>query len=101
MTIFSVGQEKGGSRAESILACAQADRVVIQDFCPLAQSIEWQLGQQYMRERGSKVFISDSRPVPYVINNDGVASRNAAELLFVALTEAEKSQTLPASLFVL
>ena len=48
--------------ARAILAQAQASRTVIQDFCPLAQSLEWDLGQQYLRQRGNKAFLSDATP---------------------------------------
>jgi hypothetical protein len=42
------------SPAEQILAHAQAGREVVQDFVPLADSLEWELGQQYLRQRGKK-----------------------------------------------
>src|SRR6516164_5880302 len=56
--------------AQAILTRALADRPVIEDFRPFAESIEWQLGGQYLRERGNKAFLGDARPVPYLINND-------------------------------
>src|SRR5262245_28999175 len=65
--------------AEQVLARSQSGRAVIQDFVPLAESLEWQLGQQYLRDRGNKAFIGDLSPVPYVINNDGTLSAQAAE----------------------
>src|SRR5205085_6711763 len=80
------------STTELILAQAQSSRHVIQDFVPLAQSLEWDLGQQYLRQRGNKAFISDSSAVPYVINNDGTLSRHAAEVFFVSLVEADKAE---------
>ncbi len=49
-----------------VLAKAQSGRTVIQDFCTLAESLEWQLGQDYLRDRGNKAFIGDASPVPYV-----------------------------------
>ena len=76
------------SVAEQILTNAQDSRPVVQDFVPLAQSLEWELGQQYLKDRGSKAFISDASPVPFAINNDGNLSRNAAEVFFASL-EAE------------
>ncbi len=79
------------SLAEQVLAHAQAGREVVQDFCPLADSLEWELGQQYLRQRGNKAFISDAAPVPFVINNDGTLSRHAAEVFFVSLMEADKT----------
>ncbi len=86
---------------ESVLSKSQANREVIQDFIPLAESLEWELGQQYLRERGNKAFISDSSPVPFVINNDGTLSRNAAEVFFTSLGEAEKTSPLEPEIFVL
>jgi tetratricopeptide (TPR) repeat protein len=87
--------------AETILDIAQTDRPVIQDFCPLADSIEWKLGQRYWHERGSQAFLSDVQPVPYVVNNDGTLSRNAAEMLFAQLNAAERLGTLPLEIFTL
>lgn len=82
--------------AEQILSQAQSGRTVIQDFCPLAESLEWQLGQDYLRDRGNKAFISDASPVPFVVNNDGTLSYNAAEVFFASLRDAEEQGTLTA-----
>jgi tetratricopeptide (TPR) repeat protein len=87
--------------AEQILAKAQSSRVVIQDFVSLAASLEWNLGQEYLRQRGNKAFLSDASPVPFVINNDGTLSRNAAEVFFASLQDAEEKGPLPEDLFVL
>jgi hypothetical protein len=73
------------SVGEQVLAHAQSGREIIQDFCPLSESLEWDLGQEYLRQRGNKAFISDSSPVPFVVNNDGTLSQNAAEILFASL----------------
>ena len=62
---------------------------------PLAQSLERDLGQQYLRQRGNKAFISDSSPVPFVINNDGTLSRHAAEVFVASLIEADKKDPHP------
>src|SRR6266481_8357732 len=78
------------SAGEQELAHAQAGREVVQDFVPLAESLERVLGQQYLRQRGNKAFLSDSSPVPYVVNNDGSLSRNAAEVFFASLVAADK-----------
>jgi tetratricopeptide (TPR) repeat protein len=87
--------------AAAILAKAQSSRAVIQDFVPLAESLEWQLGQEYLRQRGNKAFLSDASPVPFVINNDGTLSRNAAEVFFASLADAEERGPLEEQLFVL
>jgi tetratricopeptide (TPR) repeat protein len=89
------------SSPEAVLSKSQANREVIQDFVPLAESLEWELGQQYLRERGNKAFISDASPVPFVINNDGTLSRNAAEVFYASLVEAEKTAPLESEIFVL
>src|SRR5262249_39404839 len=73
-----------------VLSRAQSGREVVQDFCPLADSLEWQLGQEYLRDRGNKAFLSDASPVPFVVNNDGTLSCNAAEVLFACLADAEE-----------
>src|SRR5260370_28130342 len=85
------------SLTDQVLTQSQSSREVIQDFVPLAESLEWDLGQQYLRERGNKAFISDSSPIPFVINNDGTLSRNAAEVFFASLVEAEEAGTLDGS----
>ncbi len=85
----------------AILSQAQTGRLVVEDFCPLSESLEWELGQQYLRERGNKAFISDAAPVPFVINNDGTLSQNAAEVFFASLVEADSAGTLTGEIFVL
>lgn len=72
-----------------------SSRDLIQDFVPLANSLEWDLGQEYLRQRGNKAFISDWSPIPFVINNDGALSCHAAEVFVASLSEAEKAGTLP------
>src|ERR1700691_183627 len=89
------------SAAEGILAKAQSGRAVIQDFVPLADSLEWQLGQEYLRQRGNKASLCDASLVPFVINNDGTLSRNAAEVLFASLIDAEEQGNLESDIFVL
>ncbi len=84
-----------------ILATAQAGRTLIQDFCPLPESIEWQLGQNYLRERGNRAFINDPEPVPFVVNNDGSLSANAAAVCFASLLAADQAGTLEPEIFVL
>jgi hypothetical protein len=91
---------RAGRSAES-LARAQDSRPVVQDYCPLPQSIEWQLGQRYLREHGSKAFLHDAAPVPYVVNNDGTLSLRAARVLFQSLQEAEAEGGLEDEIYVL
>lgn len=79
------------SPAGSVIARLQEGRAFIQNFVPLADSLEWHLGQRYLRDRGSKAFVADASPVPYVVNNDGTLSRFAAEVLFTNLVAEEKA----------
>src|SRR4051812_15118477 len=79
--------------AVEILSRAQSGREVVQDFCPLADSLEWQLGQEYLRDRGNKAFISDASPVPFLVNNDGTLSHDAAEVFLTSLIGAEENGT--------
>jgi hypothetical protein len=95
------GQSRPGSAGEQVLSHAQAGREVVQDFVPLADSLEWELGKQYLRLRGNKAFLSDAAPVPFVVNNDGTLSRHAAEVFFASLLVAEKEGQLDGEIFVL
>jgi tetratricopeptide (TPR) repeat protein len=83
------------------LAAVRTNRAVVQDFCPLADSLEWRLGQSYLRESGTRAFTSDPEPVPFAVNNDGNLSVGAAEVLFAALVAAERAGTLGPDVFVL
>jgi tetratricopeptide (TPR) repeat protein len=65
----------------------------------MASSADWELGQLYWDERGSDAFLSDE--VPYIINNDGNLSWNAAEVFFVSLVAAEERGTLEPQIFAL
>ncbi len=85
----------------AVLDAAQSGRTVLQDFRPLAESLDWQLGQEYLRRRGSLAFIGDAEPVPFVVNNDGNLSLRAAEVFFASLVEAENAGTLERDVFVL
>ena len=53
------------------LAGVRSSRPIIQDFCPLAESLEWRIGQGYLRERGIQAFTTEPGPVPFAINYDG------------------------------
>jgi len=82
-----------------ILRLALSDQIALQEFWPLTDGVEWRLGQRYWQERGNKAFLRES--VPYVINNDGSLSWNAAGLLFANLLEAEAVGCLPPQIFAL
>lgn len=73
------------SRPAHLFGSAQASRVVLQDFVPLADSLEWELSARYFARRGSLAFLTERAPVPYAVNNSGDLSQRAAEVLFAAL----------------
>src|SRR5437899_252682 len=68
---------------------SQEQRILVQDLRPLPESLEWRLGQSYLRRSGNAAFIIDPEPVPFLINNDGMQSMRAAEILIAALDAAE------------
>jgi tetratricopeptide (TPR) repeat protein len=90
-----------GQAAVASLGRARGERLVVQDFCPFPQSREWELGQAYLREKGSQAFLRDVAPVPHVVNNDGNLSLAGAQLLFTALREAEQEEKLEDEIRVL
>ena len=85
--------------AARLLTDASADSICLQDFRPLAESLDWELGQAAWGRRGSRSFFADG--VPYGATNNGWLSRNAADLLFTALAETEARAPLPDVLQVL
>jgi hypothetical protein len=87
--------------AVDVLDQAQSGRLVLQDFRPLAESLEWELGQEYLRQRGSLAFIGDPEPVPFAVNNDGNQSIRAAEVFFTSLLVADEAEKLEEDIFVL
>jgi hypothetical protein len=76
---------QASSAIEQILTRSQSGRDIVQDYVPLSDSLEWQLGQAYLKDRGSAAFTADANPVPYVVNNSGELSCNAAEVFFESL----------------
>ena len=70
-------------------------------LCRWRQSLEWELGGAYLRLRGNKAFLSDASPVPFIVNNDGALSRNAADVFFASLVAADKLGQLERDIVVL
>ena len=95
------GQTPGNDRVSDLVAQAQAERIVLQQSTPLAESLEWDLGQRYLRQRGSRAFLSDPVPVPFAVNNTGSPSERVAQLLFNNLAAGEAKGDLNGDLIVL
>jgi tetratricopeptide (TPR) repeat protein len=62
-----------------------AAQLVVQDFRPLASSLEWELGRYSWSNEGLHQFASGR--VPFIINNNGRFSEAAARVLFANLSE--------------
>jgi hypothetical protein len=79
---------------ESLRSVA-ARPLVVQDFRPLPESLEWELARSYWNRSGTDAFAQSE--VPFLINNDGLASEDAAVTFFALCREATD---LPAELAV-
>jgi tetratricopeptide (TPR) repeat protein len=71
--------------ATKTLLSVRSPHTELQAPCPLHESVEWQLSGIYWHEAGLRPFIENS--VPYLVNNSGRLSENAAVLLFENLCE--------------
>jgi tetratricopeptide (TPR) repeat protein len=85
--------------AAETLAKAVEGRVVLEEFRPLAESLDWRLGQLYWNRRGSQAFLTDK--VPFSVTSDGRISRGAAEVLFADLRQADQDGRLARAIRVL
>ena len=86
--------------AQSIVSEAQQQHFIVEDFVrlPKVSNGTW---VSITSRRGSRAFLSDTSPVPFVINNDGVLSRQAAETFLSSFVQAEKAGPLEPKMFVL
>ena len=85
--------------AARTLADVPAESICLQEHRPLADSLDWELGQLAWSRRASRAFFADK--VPFAATSNGRLARNAAELLLTALAEAEARAPLPPVLPVL
>jgi len=90
-----VGAE--GASPLDALAGVVTETTELEDFRPLSQCLEWRLADAYWDQKGVLPFVRND--VPYLVNNSGRLSENAAALLFAALEEARAS--LPRRLTIL
>jgi tetratricopeptide (TPR) repeat protein len=60
---------------------------IVEDFRPLAECLEWRLSDVHWHSAGVLPFVDSE--VPFLINNTGRLSENAAALLFANCLEAE------------
>jgi tetratricopeptide (TPR) repeat protein len=69
----------------------------IEDFRPLSECLEWRLADAYWDRAGVIPFVRND--VPYLVNNTGRLSENAASLVLAAFNELGSS--LPKQLIIL
>ena len=62
------------------------ERLLVQDFRPLVDSLEWQLSACCWTTQALDPFVTDD--VPYVVNNSGWAAASAATVLFANCRES-------------
>jgi tetratricopeptide (TPR) repeat protein len=65
--------------------------LLLQDFTPLAESLEWELARQSWSIEGLDQFAAGR--VPFLINNNGRYSEAAARVLFANLSEEPPGDT--------
>jgi tetratricopeptide (TPR) repeat protein len=70
---------------EDTLGRVHVSRLMLQDYRPLWQSLEWELSLFYWSSAGILPFAENE--VPFLINNSGRLSENAALLLFANCQE--------------
>jgi tetratricopeptide (TPR) repeat protein len=83
-----------GKSALDALRDVATEPTEIEGFRPLGESLEWRLADAYWDREGVIPFVRND--VPYLVNNTGRLSENAAALVFAALNESLPS--LPARL---
>ncbi len=66
-------------------------RFPIDDFAPLAESLEWRLSSSYWQQAGTSAFAHGN--VPYLITSSGRLSVDAAEILYANLLDAPGGDT--------
>jgi tetratricopeptide (TPR) repeat protein len=86
-----------GKSALDALGSVATEPTEIEGFRPLGESLEWRLADAYWDCAGVIPFVRND--VPYLVNNTGRLSENAAALVFAALNETRES--LPARIVVL
>ena len=63
-------------------------RVVLEDFRPVSESLEWRIGAAYWADAGVRAFMADE--VPHIITNDGMLAARDADVLFESCALAER-----------
>ncbi len=75
---------------EEVLHQVQVDQLVLEEYRPLSLSLEWELSQLYWASAGVLAFVEGE--VPFVINNTGRLSENAARVFFANCEESAPAE---------
>ena len=74
------------------------DAVVLHDWTPLTETLDWRLGKLAYQARGTSLFINNE--VPNLLHQGGLIPYRAAEVLFANCAEAQASGTLDDEIIV-
>ncbi len=84
------------SAPEAAPAAEPTPPIVLQEWTPLMQSLDWQLGLMAYQLRGAQAFTTQE--VPNLVNQGGLAAYRAAEVLFAHCLELDGAGTLEAEI---
>lgn len=70
------------------IADAQVADVMLDDYRPLIESLDWRVAQAYWHLRGTQAFTTHE--IPNLINNNGMRAHKAADVFFEHLLEIEE-----------
>lgn len=71
---------------------ADNDAVVLHDWTPLTDTLDWRLGKLAYQARGTRVFVNNE--VPNLLHQGGLIPYRAAEVLLANFAEAQERGTL-------
>src|SRR5262245_40730381 len=89
----------GPPNPESALEAVAAERLVLEEYRPIAEALDWTIGQIYFSRYGQSAFVRGD--VPFAVHNDGHLSKLAADLLFTTLSAADAEGTLEREIAIL
>jgi len=74
------------------------DAVVLHDWTPLTETLDWRLGKLAYQARGTALFVNNK--VPNLLHQGGLIPYRAAEVLFASCAEAQAAGTLDDEIIV-
>lgn len=74
------------------------ERVLLQDWSPLARCLMWRVGRLAWLPRAADLFADEV--VPHLVHDNGTVSQRTARLLFAWCQECQATGTLPAEIVI-